>query len=47
MGPESFSDVVGVVTNFERMNRISDAKGVELGATLEKFSTNIRSELQV
>ena len=47
MGSEALVDAVGVYSNFERMVRIADATGVELGETLAELSADIRSELRV
>ena len=47
MGSEALVDAVGVYSNFERMVRIADATGVELGETLSDLSADIRSDLQV
>ena len=47
MGSEALVDAVGVYSNFERMVRIADATGVELGDTLSELSADIRSELRV
>ena len=47
MGSEALVDAVGVYSNFERMVRIADATGVELGETLSELSADIRSELKV
>ena len=47
MGSEALVDAVGVYSNFERMVRIADATGVELGETLSELSADIRSDLRV
>lgn len=47
MGTEALVDAIGVASNFERMVRIADATGLELGESLAQFSADIRSDLQV
>ena len=45
MGAEAMVDAVGVASNFERMVRIADATGIDLGEFLEQASAEVRSEL--
>lgn len=47
MGYQALVDAIGVASNFERMVRIADATGIELGEFLENASANVRSELGV
>ena len=47
MGTDAMVDVVGVASNFERMVRIADATGIELGESLADFSADIRADLGV
>jgi len=45
IGPVGLVDATGVVGNFERMNRIADASGLELDAPVRILSANVRDEL--
>lgn len=45
VGPEGLVDAAGVVGNFERMNRIADAGGLEVDAPVRVLTANLRSEL--
>ena len=47
MGPAAMVDAAGVASNFERMVRIADATGIELGEQLESASAQVRAELGV
>lgn len=47
MGAEALVDAIGVASNFERMVRIADATGLELGDSLAELSADIRADLQV
>jgi hypothetical protein len=47
MGTDAMVDVVGVASNFERMVRIADATGIELGESLADFSADIRADLDI
>lgn len=47
MSPEAMVDAAGVASNFERMVRIADATGIELGAYLENASAVVREALGV
>ena len=40
-------DAAGVASNFERMVRIADATGIELGAALEGLTANVRTVLSL
>ena len=45
LGPEAMVDAAGVASNFERMVRIADATGIELGDLLEQASADVRDAL--
>jgi len=45
MGTEAMVDAIGVASNFERMVRIADSTGIELGEFLDHASADVRSEL--
>ena len=45
LGPAAMVDAVGVASNFERMVRIADATGIELGGLLEQASADVRDAL--
>ena len=45
MGEAAMVDAAAVASNFERMVRIADSTGIELGAMLEEFSQDVRDEL--
>ncbi len=45
LGPEAMVDAAGVASNFERMVRIADATGIELGELLEQASADVRDAL--
>ena len=45
LGPAAMVDAAGVASNFERMVRIADATGIELGDQLEQFSADVRATL--
>lgn len=47
MGSEAMVDAAGVASNFERMVRIADATGIELGEALEQASADVRATLGV
>ena len=44
-GPGVAVDAAGVASNFQRMVRIADATGIELGDWLEEQSREVRDEL--
>ena len=45
LGPEAMVDAAGVASNFERMVRIADSTGIELGDRLENGSAAVRVAL--
>ena len=45
LGPEAMVDAAGVASNFERMVRIADSTGIELGDLLEQASADVRTAL--
>lgn len=45
LGPEAMIDAAGVASNFERMVRIADSTGIELGDLLEQASADVREAL--
>ena len=45
LGPEAMVDEAGVASNFERMVRIADSTGIELGDLLEQASADVRDAL--
>jgi len=45
LGPEAMVDAAGVASNFERMVRIADSTGIELGAFLEQATGDARETL--
>ena len=45
LGPEAMVDTAGVASNFERMVRIADSTGIELGDRLEQGSADVRRTL--
>ncbi len=45
LGAEAMVDAAGVVSNFERMVRIADSTGIELGDRLEQASAGVRDAL--
>ena len=45
LGAEAMVDAAGVVSNFERMVRIADSTGIELGDRLEQASADVRDTL--
>ena len=47
LGPEAMVDAAGVTSNFERMVRIADATGIELGKFLEDVSAEARTTLRL
>ncbi len=47
LGPEAMVDAAGVASNFERMVRIADATGIELGDLLEQVSADVRDALDL
>ena len=45
MGDAGVADAAAVASNFERMVRIADATGIELGDWMESFTAVARSDL--
>ena len=45
MGDAGVADAAAVTSNFERMVRIADAIGIELGAWMESFTEDVRADL--
>ncbi len=45
LGAAAMVDAAGVASNFERMVRIADATGIELGDQLEQSSADVRATL--
>ena len=45
LGPAAMVDAAGVASNFERMVRIADSTGIELGERLERGSADVREAL--
>ena len=47
LGDAGVADAAAVTSNFERMVRIADSIGIELGDRLESASEEVRSELSL
>jgi len=47
VGPRAMIDAAGVASNFERMVRIADATGIELGDWFEQRSAGVRAVLEL
>ena len=47
LSPAAMVDAAGVASNFERMVRIADATGIELGASLKERSADVRTVLNL
>ena len=45
MGDAGVADAAAVASNFERMVRIADAIGIELGDWMESFTEEVRTDL--
>ena len=45
MGDAGVADAAAVASNFERMVRIADAIGIELGGWMESFTADVRADL--
>lgn len=45
LGAEEMVDAAAVASNFERMVRIADATGIELGDWLDRTSADVRAAL--
>lgn len=47
MGDAGVADTAAVAANFERMVRIADAIGIELGDWMETFTADVRADLSL
>ncbi len=47
LSPAAMVDAAGVASNFERMVRIADATGIELGASMKELSADARTALSL
>ena len=47
MGDAGVADAAAVAANFERMVRIADAIGIELGDWMESFTEEVRADLSL
>ena len=47
MGDAGVADAAAVAANFERMVRIADAIGIELGDWMETFTEDVRADLSL
>ena len=47
MGDAGVADAAAVASNFERMVRIADSIGIELGDWMESFTEEVRSDLSL
>ena len=47
MGDAGVADASAVAANFERMVRIADAIGIELGDWMESFTEDVRADLSL
>lgn len=47
MGDAGVADAAAVASNFERMVRIADATGIELGDWMESFTEDVRTDLSL
>ena len=47
MGDAGVADAAAVAANFERMVRIADAIGIELGDWMETFTKDVRADLSL
>ena len=47
MGDAGVADAAGVASNFERMVRIADSIGIELGDWMETFTEDVRADLSL
>ena len=45
MGDSGVADAAAVASNFERMVRIADSTGIELGDWMETFTAGVRTDL--
>ena len=47
MGDAGVADAAAVAANFERMVRIADSTGIELGDWMETFTEDVRTDLSL
>lgn len=47
MGDAGVADAAAVASNFERMVRIADATGIELGGWMDSFTEDVRADLSL
>lgn len=47
MGDAGVADAAAVASNFERMVRIADSTGIELGDWMESFTEDVRTDLSL
>ena len=47
LGDAGVADAAGVASNFERMVRIADSTGIELGGWMESFTEDVRADLSL
>ncbi len=47
MGDAGVADAAAVASNFERMVRIADSIGIELGDWMESFTEDVRADLSL
>ncbi len=47
MGDAGVADAAAVASNFERMVRIADSIGIELGGWMESFTEDVRADLSL
>ena len=47
MGDAGVADAAAVASNFERMVRIADSTGIELGDWMETFTEEVRTDLSL
>lgn len=47
LGVDGFADAAAVIGNFERMNRIADAAGLELDTPVRVLSSDIRDQIGI
>ena len=45
LGDAGVADTAAVTSNFERMVRIADSTGIELGSWMESFTEDVRADL--
>ena len=47
LGDAGVADAAAVASNFERMVRIADSTGIELGGWMESFTEDVRADLSL